>query len=170
MQIIDGRLVNVVQEVTRTDAKKPYKVLQLLNYESGLIHTLHGEVVSVTLGKIDGSPCQFLKLLISGKYFKALRVVDYDLERKHELGSSIMKAVPRVRVKDGKSIIIYELTKNQTNPENSIHGDVYLIGINDYFNRDWHSGDVQLAVDLSSWGPDKHGRTGLNYKVAEQQE
>lgn len=169
MHKINGRLVNVVEEITKNENKAPYKVLQILTPPEGLIHQIDGEIITVNLGTMDGQKCQAIRLLSNGdKYTNTEKIVDYDLTRVWKLGKSIVFGRPVIRMKNDRPVLLFELCNNQDKPENIIEGDVFLCPVNDYENRNWKIGNVSVLVRNKPYVSRAGGR-GVNYTATENQ-
>lgn len=171
MQTISCRLVKVVSEETRTQERRKYNVLQVLVGDNGLKNCLSGEVVSVNIGTMDGKECQAVRMIGNGaKYMRIYKIVDFDLGRKYSIGKNVdVVAVPAVRVKQEKAVIVYVATDDQTSKINDLIGDAFLLPIKDYsLKTHYQLGDVKIPVFCSAWGPTDTGRVGFNYRVIEE--
>lgn len=170
MQTISCRLVKVVPEETRNEAKKKYNVLQVLIGDQGLKNKLSGEVVSSLLATMDGRECQAVRIIGNGsKYMRIYKVVDFDLTRKYPIGKKVdVVTLPAVKIKDGAPVVIYTAIDDQSIHKSDVSGEAYLLPIKDYVVKtNYQPGDVTIPVSISPWGPSESGRYGLNYKVEE---
>lgn len=158
MHKITGRLVNVVDDETKNGKK--IKVLQILSPPEGLIHQITGEVVTVSRGTMDGRECQAIRILTNGgKYTNTDKLVDFDLERVWKPGKNIVFGHPLIRQKFGKAVIIFEVTEDQ---EQKIEGEVFLMPVKDFENREWKLGNILLNVAFKPWLGENS--RGLNYR------
>lgn len=164
MHKIKGRLVNVVEDETK--AGKKIKVLQVLSPPDGLIHEIIGEVITVARAVMDGRECQAIRMLTNGgKYVNTDKLVDFDIDRAWKPGKVTVHGKPTIRFKSGKPVVIFEVTDE---PDQKIEGEVFLMPIKDFENRDWKPGEVKLSVGFKAWFSE-YSR-GLNYRCQENQE
>lgn len=164
---IEGKLIKTINEVTRNNDRRPYKVLQMLTCGKGFIHELSGELISCVEGAIDGAKCTALKLLdTAGKYAKTYYAVDYDLARKYKVGAQVrIFAIPIAKLNGMRAIVIYEATAEQKQREYEQIGEVRLISIADYSNHDWKIGNITADVALRTYVT-KSGLPGFKYTIA----